>query len=78
MELRTQRLKIVLQTREEVERMIEAMSEHERAQDSPEWLARMRAAQGPDQGIRFRALHGREGPGEISAIMENRPRRSGK
>ena len=37
--------------------MIEAMSEHERAQVSPEWLARMRAAQGPDPwAFAFRAV----------------------
>jgi len=57
MELRTERLKIVLQTREEVERMIEAMSEQVRAQVSPEWLARMRAAQEPDPwAFAFQAL----------------------
>jgi RimJ/RimL family protein N-acetyltransferase len=48
MELQMQRLKIILQTREEVEGMIEAMSEYERAQVSGEWLARMRAAKGDD------------------------------
>jgi RimJ/RimL family protein N-acetyltransferase len=48
MELQTQRLQLVLQTREEVERMIEAMSEYDRAQISPDWLARMRASKLPD------------------------------
>ena len=44
MELQTQRLRIVLQTPEEVEKTIEAMSEYEKSQISPDWLARMRAA----------------------------------
>ena len=44
MELATRRLTIVLQTREEVEQMIAAMPESDRAQVSPEWLARMRAS----------------------------------
>jgi ribosomal-protein-alanine N-acetyltransferase len=48
MELRTQRLRVVLQTREEVEQTIEAMSEYDRAQVSEEWLARMRAANKDD------------------------------
>ena len=48
MELKTQRLKVVLQTREEVERMIEAMSDYERAQASTDWLARLRAAEERD------------------------------
>lgn len=62
MELRTHRLNIVLQTRDEVERMVEAMSEQERAQVSPEWLARMRAATGPDPwAFAFRALQANSG-----------------
>ena len=44
MKLSTQRLEVVLQTREEVERMIEAMSEYDRAQISADWLARFRAS----------------------------------
>ena len=48
MELPTHRLKVVLQTRHEVERMIEAMSEHEKAQVSADWLARMRASKTAD------------------------------
>ena len=48
MELRTPRLKIVLQTPEDVEKMLGAMTEYERAQVSPDWLARMRAAKKPD------------------------------
>jgi [ribosomal protein S5]-alanine N-acetyltransferase len=48
MELKTQRLKVVLQTREEVERMIEAMSEYEKAQISTDWLARLSTAEEGD------------------------------
>lgn len=44
LELQTYRLRVILQTREEVERMIEAMSEYQRAQISADWLARMRAS----------------------------------
>ena len=57
MELTTQRLKIVLQNREEVEQMIAAMSENDRAQVSPEWLARMRASTVADPWVyAFRVL----------------------
>ena len=48
MELQTPRLTVILQTREEVEGMIEAMSEYERAQISEDWLARMRTLEEPD------------------------------
>jgi RimJ/RimL family protein N-acetyltransferase len=44
MELATRRLRLVLQTREQVEAFIAAMPEHDRAQVSPEWLARMRGS----------------------------------
>ena len=44
MELHTRRLTIKLQTREEVEAMIAALPEQDRAQVSPQWLAQMRAA----------------------------------
>jgi [ribosomal protein S5]-alanine N-acetyltransferase len=44
MEITTRRLRLVLQTREEVEQMIAAMPEADRAQVSPDWLARMRAS----------------------------------
>jgi len=58
MELQTDRLRVVLQTREEVERMIEAMSEYERAQISADWLARMRASEAADPWARaFRVVH---------------------
>jgi len=48
MELRTPRLKVVLQTAADVERMLGAMPESDRAQVSPDWLARMRASKEPD------------------------------
>ena len=51
MELQTDRLKVVLQTRDEVERMIEAMSEYERAQISVDWLARIRASKTADPWV---------------------------
>jgi RimJ/RimL family protein N-acetyltransferase len=58
MELQTERLKVVLQTREEVERLIERMSEYDRAQISADWLARMRASQAADPWVHAcRAVH---------------------
>jgi [ribosomal protein S5]-alanine N-acetyltransferase len=48
MELQTRRLNVVLQTREEVEQMIADLPEDQRAQISPEWLARMRASPAGD------------------------------
>jgi [ribosomal protein S5]-alanine N-acetyltransferase len=48
MEMMTPRLKVILQTPEEVEQMIAAMPEHHRAQVSPQWLARMRATKVAD------------------------------
>lgn len=48
LEIKTERLRLVLQTREEVEQMLAGMSEYDRAQVSPEWLARVRASGAPD------------------------------
>jgi [ribosomal protein S5]-alanine N-acetyltransferase len=48
MEILTQRLKLILQTPEEVEQMLAAMPEQDRAQVSPVWLARMRATKVAD------------------------------
>lgn len=48
MELDTKRLKLVLQTRNEVEQMIDAMPESDRALISPDWIARMRSAKAGD------------------------------
>ena len=51
MQLQSERLTVVLQTSEEVERMIEAMSEYERTQVSSDWLKRMRASTTPDPWV---------------------------
>lgn len=48
MELKSERLRIVLQTREDLESLIDSMSGYERAQVSPDWLARMRASDAGD------------------------------
>ena len=48
MELLTSRLRLVLQTREQVEQLIAAMPEDVRAQVSPAWLDRMRTAPAGD------------------------------
>ena len=57
MELQTRRLKVVLQTREEVEQLIEAMPEDQKSQISPAWLARMRASKVADPWVRsFRLM----------------------
>jgi tRNA (cmo5U34)-methyltransferase len=59
MELRTPRLKLVLQSPEDVENMIAAMSDDERSQVSPEWLANMRGSKVPDPWTHgFRMLDG--------------------
>ncbi len=47
-EIRTDRLRLVLETTEEVLGRIEAMSPAERAEVSPEWLARLRASTADD------------------------------
>ena len=48
MELQTQRLTVILQTREELEQLIKGMSEYDRAQISSDWLARMRTSKEGD------------------------------
>jgi [ribosomal protein S5]-alanine N-acetyltransferase len=58
MKLETQRLILVLQTREDVEQMIAAMPEADRAQISAAWLDNMRAARAGDPwSFAFRVLH---------------------
>jgi ribosomal-protein-alanine N-acetyltransferase len=58
MELQTHRLRVVLQTREEVERMIEAMSDYDRAQVSAGWRALLRASKATDPWVHaFRVVH---------------------
>lgn len=58
MQLQSERLTAVLQTPEQVERMIEQMPEYDRAQVSSDWLARMRASTTPDPWVHgFRVVH---------------------
>ena len=58
LELQTDRLALVLQTTDDVERMIAAMSEYERAQISADWLARVRASNAADPWLHgFRVVH---------------------
>ena len=58
MEIKTQRLKVVLQTRAEVERMLDEMSEYDKAQVSADWLARLRASKEADPWAHgFRVVH---------------------
>jgi [ribosomal protein S5]-alanine N-acetyltransferase len=74
MELGTPRLRLVLQTRAEIERMIDAMPEHQRAQVSPDWLARMRAATAPDPWtFAFRILRLDSGEVVGSCAFKGRP-----
>ena len=57
MELKTRRLTLVLQSRDEVERSVAAMPDHDRAQVSAEWLARLRtAAEGDPFAFAFRIV----------------------
>ena len=62
MELQTPRLRLVLQTREEVRAEIAAMSPEHRAQVSPDWLARLDASPESDPWSRsFRLVHRESG-----------------
>ena len=57
MELQTRRLNVILQTRREVERTIEAIPESERVKLSANWLALVRASTGADPWVHgFRVL----------------------
>ena len=77
MELQTPRLRIVLQTRDEVERMIAALPEEHRAQVSPDWLAQMRASKpGDPWAFAFRELH-RETGEEIGSCSFKGPPANG-
>ena len=51
LEITTNRLKLVLATPEEVLAFLDAMSESDRAQVSPDWLARMKSSSTPDPWI---------------------------
>lgn len=48
MEIRTERLKLVLESTEEALARVEALSPAERAEVSPDWLARVRASHSAD------------------------------
>ena len=51
MQIQTESLKLILQSRDEVESMIEAMTASERAQVSPDWLIGVRAAEEPSPWV---------------------------
>jgi RimJ/RimL family protein N-acetyltransferase len=57
-EIPTKSLRLVLQTREETLAAIDAMSPADRAEVSPDWLARVRASTGPDPwALGFAVVH---------------------
>jgi ribosomal-protein-alanine N-acetyltransferase len=61
-DLSTPRLRLVLQTREEVRSMIDSLSAHERAQVSAEWLRLLDATNEPSPWIHgFRVVHKESG-----------------
>jgi [ribosomal protein S5]-alanine N-acetyltransferase len=61
-DLTTPRLRLVLQTREEVRSMIEGMSPEVRAQVSPDWLRLLDASSEPSPWIHgFRVVHQESG-----------------
>jgi [ribosomal protein S5]-alanine N-acetyltransferase len=60
--IQTAHLELVPKTRDEVEAMLERMTPDERAQVSPDWLARMRASPGIDPWVHgFSAIHRESG-----------------
>jgi [ribosomal protein S5]-alanine N-acetyltransferase len=60
--IHTRNLNLVPKTRDEVEAMLERMTPYERAQVSPDWLARMRAAPAVDPWVHgFSAVHRESG-----------------
>jgi RimJ/RimL family protein N-acetyltransferase len=74
MRLQSERLTAVLQTPEQVERMIEQLSEYDRAQVSSDWLARMRAATTPDPWVHgFRVVHRDSGEAVGSCSFKGPP-----
>jgi len=73
MELLTTRLKLLLQTREEVLQMIAALPEEHRAQVSAEWLAQLHASPDGDPYVRaFTALL-RNGGGKVGTCAFKGP-----
>ena len=80
-EIQTENLTLVLQTRDETLASIEAMSPADRAEVSPEWLARVRASTGADPWtLGFAVVHraratvigscGYKGPPDADGIVE--------
>jgi [ribosomal protein S5]-alanine N-acetyltransferase len=65
MEVLTPRLKVALQTPAEVEQMIAAMPEHDRAQISAAWLARIRATKTADPFVHAFRLMERDSGAEV-------------
>src|SRR6187399_1990819 len=62
MELETASLRFVLQTREDVKRMIDAMSPSQRAELSADWLARLEASAAAEPWVHgFRLEHRESG-----------------
>lgn len=62
MRIQTAHLELVPKTRDEAEAMLERMTPYERAQVSPDWLARLRASSNVDPWVHgFSALHRESG-----------------
>ena len=62
MRIQTARLELVPKTRDDAEAMLERMTPYERAQVSPDWLARMRASANVDPWVHgFSAVHRESG-----------------
>src|SRR5262245_62077870 len=75
MKIETRRLQLVLQTREQVEQTLDAMPASDRAQVSPEWVARMRAATpGDPWSFAFRILLRESGSGIGMASFKGPPK----
>jgi len=81
MEIQTENLRLVLQTPEETLAAVEALSPADRAQVSPDWLARVRALTGPDPWtLCFAVVHrasaavigscGYKGPSDSDGVVE--------
>ena len=62
MRIQTAHLELVPKTRDDAEAMLERMTPYERAQVSPDWLARMRASPNVDPWVHgFSAVHRESG-----------------
>ena len=80
-EIQTEHLSLVLQTPEQTLAAIEAMSPADRAEVSPDWLARVRSSSGPDPwALGFAVVHrasataigtcGYKGPPDPDGVVE--------